>query len=208
MFWSVATAYLLPVRNNNEEFKNRFIQLFGEENLKYLQLIKKLLKQYDLENNRNLNQLWYQNQIANNLVTNVFRNRVVDYIRGNLDNPTQINSQINQIETFRSAIQISENEININNYLERMRQSSSWGGQLEILAIGNLLGSNINVNNRNIFETNNPNVNLQIFHVNENHYNFILLQNTNEENIINSKEKNTDIQKQQKLTEAEKSKEI
>ncbi len=206
LFWSVATAYLLSIRNNNEEFKNRFIKLFGEENLKYLQLIQKLLKQYDLENNRNLNQLWYQNQIANNLVTNVFRNRVVDYIRGNLDNSTQINSQINQIETFRSAIQISENEININNYLERMRQSSSWGGQLEILAIGNLLGSNINVNNRNIFETNNPNANLQIFHVNENHYNFILLQNTNEENIINSQEKNTDIQKQQKLTKAEKPK--
>ncbi len=210
LFWSVATAYLLPVKNNNEEFRNRFIQLFGddEENLKYLEHIQKLLQQYDLENNRNLNQLWYQNQTAINLVTNVFRNRVVDYIRDNLDNPTQINSQtnINQIETFRSAIQISENEININNYLERIRQSSSWGGQLEILAIGNLLCSNINVNNRNIFETNNPNANLQIFHVNENHYNFILLQNTNEENIINSQEKNTNIQKQQKLTKAEKPK--
>ncbi|WP_375315486.1 hypothetical protein [Spiroplasma endosymbiont of Tipula paludosa] len=34
LFWSVATAYLLPVRNNYEEFRTRFIQLFGEENLK------------------------------------------------------------------------------------------------------------------------------------------------------------------------------
>ncbi len=60
----------------------------------------------------------------------MFRNRVVDYIRYNLDNTTQINSQINQIENFRNAIQISENEININNYLERIRQYSSCGGQL------------------------------------------------------------------------------
>ncbi len=29
LFWAVANAYLLPVRNNNEEFKKRFIQLFG-----------------------------------------------------------------------------------------------------------------------------------------------------------------------------------
>ncbi len=43
LFWAVATAHLWPVRNNNQEFKNRFIQLFGEGNLK---------------------KLWYQNQIA------------------------------------------------------------------------------------------------------------------------------------------------
>ncbi len=61
LFYSVAKTYLFPARNNNEKFKSRFIKLFGEENLKYLKLIKKLLKEYGLENNRNLNQLWYQN---------------------------------------------------------------------------------------------------------------------------------------------------
>ncbi|WP_342278092.1 ankyrin repeat domain-containing protein [Spiroplasma endosymbiont of Nephrotoma flavescens] len=29
LFWSVATSYLLPARNNNEEFRNRFIQLLN-----------------------------------------------------------------------------------------------------------------------------------------------------------------------------------
>lgn len=29
LFWAVATAYLLPVRNNNLQFEERFIQLFG-----------------------------------------------------------------------------------------------------------------------------------------------------------------------------------
>ncbi|WP_215826810.1 hypothetical protein [Spiroplasma endosymbiont of 'Nebria riversi'] len=36
LFWSVVTSYLLPARNNNEEFRNQFIQLFGELQLSYL----------------------------------------------------------------------------------------------------------------------------------------------------------------------------
>ncbi|WP_338967567.1 ankyrin repeat domain-containing protein [Spiroplasma endosymbiont of Lonchoptera lutea] len=202
LFWAVSTSYLLQVRNNNEEFRSRFIQLFGSLQLSYLSYVQNLLQQFDVENNTNT-QTWYQDQIANNLVINVFRNRVVDYIRDNLDNPTQINSGTNQIETFRSAIQISENEIDTN-YLERMRQSSAWGGQLEILAIGNLLGSNINANNRNIFATNNPTENIQIFHVNNGtHYNFALSKHTIEGSGINSEEKTTTVQNQQKLIEAE-----
>ncbi|WP_215825920.1 ribosome-inactivating family protein [Spiroplasma endosymbiont of 'Nebria riversi'] len=122
LFWSVSTSYLLPVRNNNEEFRNRFIQLFGEENLKYLLHIQKLLQQYDLEDNRNLNQLWYQDATAHTLVRIVFRNRVVDYIQSNLDTIPNRNGEL----TFRNLIQ-DNNDIDTN-YLEIMQQPSTWGG--------------------------------------------------------------------------------
>ncbi|MBH8623393.1 hypothetical protein, partial [Spiroplasma sp. hyd1] len=68
LFWSVATAYLLPVRNNNEEFRARFIQLFGERELQNLLYVQNLLQQFDLTNHIS-RQDWYQNQTANNLVT-------------------------------------------------------------------------------------------------------------------------------------------
>ncbi|MFW4370795.1 MAG: ankyrin repeat domain-containing protein [Spiroplasma sp. hy2] len=202
LFWSVATSYLLPLRNNNEEFKNRFIQLFGEENLKYLQLIQKLLKQYNLENHSN-NQLWYNDEIAIRLVTNVFRNRVVDYIETNLDNPTQSNINNNQAESFRRAIEISQNGFDVGEYLKGMRNINTWGGEIEILAMGNILNVNINENNIRIFtENNEQNTNtIQIFHVNNRtHYNFSLLENIEVSNT-NSQETTTTVKNQQKLTE-------
>ncbi|MFX4057444.1 MAG: ETX/MTX2 family pore-forming toxin [Spiroplasma sp. hy2] len=167
LFWSVATAYLLPVRNNNDEFRARFIHLFSIENIKNLGDIQNLLREYDLENHNN-NQLWYQNQTANNLVTNVFRNRVVDYIQSNLNMITNRGSEL----TFRTIIE-SNNEI-ANNYLNRMRQSSTWGGTPEILAMSNMLNANISVNNHAPYQpfNQNSNNNIQIFHVNGNHYNF------------------------------------
>ncbi|WP_374696027.1 ankyrin repeat domain-containing protein [Spiroplasma endosymbiont of Polydrusus formosus] len=198
LFWSVATAYLLPVRRNNDEkFKTRFIQLFGEENLKYLQPIQKLLKQYDLENNRNLNQLWYQDQIANNLVTTVFRNRVVDYIERNLDTISNHGSEL----TFRNLIQ-ENNEIDVN-YLERIRENNSWGDTPEIMAMSNLLNVNISVNNDSPYQPINQNSSntINIFHVNGNHYNFDIshqISSTNSEiESINNNNKT-----QQDLTDA------
>ncbi|WP_342255471.1 ankyrin repeat domain-containing protein [Spiroplasma endosymbiont of Poecilobothrus nobilitatus] len=198
LFWSVATAYLLPVRNNNDnqEFENRFIQLFGEENLKYLQFIQKLLKQDNLENNSNT-QLWYQDKIANNLVTNVFRNRVVDYIEENLDTVTTHTGQL----TFRNLIQ--ENNEVASNYLERMRESSTWGGTPEIIAMSNILNSNISVNNDSPYQPINQNSSntINIFHVNGNHYNFDIphqISSTNSEiESINNNNKT-----QQDLTDA------
>ncbi|RUO86075.1 OTU domain-containing protein [Spiroplasma endosymbiont of Megaselia nigra] len=190
LFWSVATAYLLPFRNNNEEFRTRFIQLFGEEKLINLSHIQNLLQQFNLENHSN-NQLWYNDETSIRLVTNVFRNRVVNYIIDNLDNSTQqINSRINQIETFRNAIQISENIIDVNEYLEEMRNTTAWGGEIEILGISNFLNSNISVNNNSLypyqpFNQNSSNT-INIFHVNGNHYNFGL-----ENQNINRAETNT-----------------
>ncbi|UNF62747.1 ankyrin repeat domain-containing protein [Spiroplasma poulsonii] len=168
LFWTAATSYLLPVRNNNDEFRARFIKLFGEQELQNLLYVQNLLQQFNLENNRDLNQLWYQNQTANNLVTNVFRNRVVDYIQSNLNMITNRGSEL----TFRNLIQ-ENNEID-NNYLDRMREPSTWGGTPEILATTNMLNANISVNNDIPYQPVNQNSNntINIFHVNGNHYNF------------------------------------
>ncbi|MFX4057100.1 MAG: OTU domain-containing protein [Spiroplasma sp. hy2] len=191
LFWSVATAYLLPVRNNDEKFKTRFIQLFGEENLKYLQLIQKLLKQYNLENNSNT-QLWYQDQTTNNLVTNVFRNRVIDYIQSHLDTIPTSNGEL----TFRNLIQ-ENNEID-STYLERMRQPSTWGGLSEIIAMANILNANISVNNDAPYQPINQNSTntINLFHVNNRtHYNFALTpeDQPNHPSAINDNQKNTPV---------------
>ncbi len=141
----------------------------------YLSYVRNLLQQFDLTNSNSIEQQdWYRNATAHRLVRAVFRNRVVNYIEANLDNPTQININNNQVESFRRAIQLSENEININSYLEIMRQINEWGGQIEILAIGNMLNANINENNIRLFtENNDQDTNtIEIFHVNGNHYNF------------------------------------
>ncbi|GAA6238765.1 MAG: hypothetical protein SPLM_08800 [Spiroplasma phoeniceum] len=43
-------AFLLPVRNDNEAFRTRFIQLFGEENLNHLSYVQNLFSQFKLTN--------------------------------------------------------------------------------------------------------------------------------------------------------------
>ncbi|WP_342263506.1 ankyrin repeat domain-containing protein [Spiroplasma endosymbiont of Clivina fossor] len=200
LFWSVSTSYLLQVRKNIEEFRNRFIQLFGEENLKYLLHIQKLLQQYDLENNRNLNQLWYQDQTANNLVINFFRNRVVDYIQSNLDTISNRDGEL----TFRSLIQ-DNNDIDTN-YLEIMRQPSTWGGTPEIIAMSNILNANISVNNNGSYQPvnqNSNNNNIAISYVElekgsgiHNHYNFALTpeeERTNHPVAINDNQGNVPV---------------
>ncbi len=177
LFWSVATSYLLPIRNNNEEFRNRFIQLFGELQLSYLSYVQTLFQQFDLENHSST-QILYQDATINRLVRVVFRNRVVDYIESNLD------IILNPLSRLTFSIIIQENnDIDIN-YLERMRQQSTWGGTPEIIAMSNILNSNISVNNDGSYQPINPNSSntINLSYVNRNHYNFAL---TPEENRTN-----------------------
>ncbi|WP_342264737.1 ankyrin repeat domain-containing protein [Spiroplasma endosymbiont of Clivina fossor] len=191
LFWSVVTSYLWPVRNNDEEFRNRFIQLFGEakDNLPYIQT---LLKQFDLTNFSSM-QAWYQDETAKKLVRDDFRNRVVDYIQSHLSTITNRDGEL----TFEDLIQ-DNNEVNIENYLIRMRNpipndSSTWGGTPEIVAMSNLLNANISVNNNGSYQPINQNATntINIFHVNGNHYNFALSEQTIEGSSINSQEKTT-----------------
>lgn len=118
LFWAVASAYLLPVRNNNQEFKNRFINLFGKLQLSYLSYVQNLYKEFDLENHSSIQNL-YQDSTMYRLISDFFRNRVVDYTESHLDTIINNNGEL----TLRNLIE-ENNEIDYS-YLERMRQPST-----------------------------------------------------------------------------------
>lgn len=73
LFWSVTMAYLIPVRNDDALFRQRYEVLFGNEGavIQNLDRIRNLV--------RNLSTANYDDTFAD-LVRNVFRNRVVDHI--------------------------------------------------------------------------------------------------------------------------------
>ncbi|WP_252320827.1 hypothetical protein [Spiroplasma endosymbiont of Lariophagus distinguendus] len=202
LFWSVATAYLLQVRTDDVNFENRFIQLFGLKNKKYLRKTQNLLKIFDLRN-YDANQDWYRNPISETLISD-FRIRVIRYIHTHLDDNHIQNSRaifrnaiIQEEEAFRreeaerNKIQFSVSEEERRNfaisYLERMMEPQQWGGSIEIEAMTDLLNTNIMVNDIRFepdIETENS---IQLFHINENHYNFGLsniIENL-EESIVN-----------------------
>ncbi|PWF94104.1 ankyrin repeat domain-containing protein [Spiroplasma poulsonii] len=173
LFWSVATPYLLQVRNNIEEFKKRFIKLFGnnEKVLINLEYIRELLLLFDLSENSNSNQFWYSDQTANCLIRDIFRNRVVDYMQEHLDVRQNYRNEL----TLRNIIDSND----IENYLFSLRETSTWGGTSEIIAMSNFLNNNIIVHrygSQDIYESINQNSNdqININFVNGNHYNFSL----------------------------------
>ncbi|PWF94170.1 OTU-like cysteine protease [Spiroplasma poulsonii] len=154
LFWSVATPYLLQVRNNIEEFKKRFIKLFGnnEKVLINLEYIRELLLLFDLSENSNSNQFWYSDQTANCLIRDIFRNRVVDYMQEHLDVRQNYRNEL----TLRNIIDSND----IENYLFSLRETSTWGGTSEIIAMSNFLNNNIIVHrygSQDIYESINQN---------------------------------------------------
>ncbi len=163
LFWSVTMAYLIPVRNDDALFRQRYEVLFGNEGavIQNLDRIRNLV--------RNLGAANYDDTFAN-LVRNVFRNRVVDHV----------SSHRNE---FRGFI-----EGNFESYLENMRNPNAWGGEPEIRAMSGMLRATISVSGATESRYENGNIQIQLFHVgapgNRNHYNFGL-----ERNIIsNNKE--------------------
>ncbi|WP_353272555.1 ankyrin repeat domain-containing protein [Wolbachia endosymbiont (group A) of Urophora cardui] len=151
LFWSVTMAYLIPVRNDDDLFRQRYEVLFGNEGavIQNLDLIRNLV--------RNLSTANYDDTFAN-LVRNVFRNRVVDYIR---DHENE----------FRDFV-----EGNFDNYLENMRKPNAWGGEPEIKAMSEMLRARISVSGATESRYENGNTQIQLFHVGapgkRNHYNF------------------------------------
>ncbi|WP_353282458.1 hypothetical protein [Wolbachia endosymbiont (group A) of Myopa testacea] len=151
LFWSVTVAYLIPVRNDDALFRQRYAALFGNgeaitQNLDYVRGLV-----------RNLGAANYDDTFAN-LVRNVFRNRVVDYIR---DHENE----------FRDFV-----EGNFENYLENMRNPNTWGGEPEIRAMSGILSATISVSGEVETQYGDGNIQIQLFHVgapgNRNHYNF------------------------------------
>ncbi|WP_264731176.1 OTU domain-containing protein [Wolbachia endosymbiont (group A) of Sphaerophoria taeniata] len=160
LFWSVTMAYLIPVRNDDALFRQRYEVLFGNEGavIQNLDRIRNLV--------RNLSTANYDDTFAN-LVRNVFRNRVVDHI----------SSHRNE---FRGFV-----EGDFERYLENMRNPNNWGGETEIRAMSEILSATISVSGEVETQYGNGDIQIQLFHVGvpgkRNHYNFGL-----ERNIISN----------------------
>ncbi|XGA08445.1 MAG: ankyrin repeat domain-containing protein [Wolbachia endosymbiont of Xenopsylla cheopis] len=159
LFWSVTMAYLIPVRNNNALFQQRYEILFGNEetvtqNLGHIR-----------DSIRNLSAANYDDKFAN-LVRSVFRNRVVDYIR-------------NHDDDFRDFVE-GESGLSFKDYLENMRKLNTWGGEPEIGAMSEMLSATISVSGATRRQYDNGDIQIQLFHVGapgaRNHYNFGLEQ--------------------------------
>ncbi|WP_264328502.1 ankyrin repeat domain-containing protein [Wolbachia endosymbiont (group A) of Andrena hattorfiana] len=165
LFWSVTMAYLIPVRNDDALFRQRYEVLFGNEGavIQNLDRIRNLV--------RNLSTANYDDTFAN-LVRNVFRNRVVDHISSHESE-------------FRNFVE-GESGLSFKDYLENMRKLNTWGGEPEIRAMSGMLSATISVSGEvPLPPYGNGDIQIQLFHVgapgNRNHYNFGL-----ESNIINN----------------------
>lgn len=157
LFWSVTMAYLIPVRNDDALFRQRYEALFGNEGAvtQNLDHIRGLVQ--------NLSTANYDDTFAN-LVRSIFRNRVVDHI----------SSHRNDFKGFVEG--------NFENYLENMRKPNAWGGEPEIKAMSEMLSARISVSGATESRYENGNIQIQLFHVgapgNRNHYNFGLERGT------------------------------
>ncbi|MCJ7454496.1 MAG: OTU family ubiquitin thioesterase, partial [Wolbachia endosymbiont of Homalodisca vitripennis] len=156
LFWSVTMAYLIPVRNNDALFQRRYEALFGNEGdvTQSLDHIRGLV--------RNLSTADYDDTFVN-LVRNVFRNRVVNYISAHENE-------------FRNFIE-GESGLSFKDYLENMRKLNTWGGEPEIRAMSGMLSATISVSGEvPLPPYGNGDIQIQLFHVgapgNRNHYNF------------------------------------
>ncbi|QTG98300.1 ankyrin repeat domain-containing protein [Wolbachia endosymbiont of Rhagoletis indifferens] len=160
LFWSVTMAYLIPVRNDDALFRQRYEVLFGNDGTvtQNLDHIRGLV--------RNLGAANYDDTFAN-LVRNLFRNRVVDHI----------SSYRNEFRDFVEG--------DFERYLENMRNPDTWGGEPEIRAMSGMLSATISVSGEVETQYSNGDIQIQLFHVGapgkRNHYNFGL-----ERNIIDN----------------------
>ncbi|WP_341811544.1 ankyrin repeat domain-containing protein [Wolbachia endosymbiont (group A) of Oxytorus armatus] len=156
LFWSVTMAYLIPVRNDDALFRQRYEVLFGNDGTvtQNLDHIRGLV--------RNLGTANYDDTFAN-LVRNVFRNRVVDHI------------SYHESE-FRNFVE-GESGLSFKDYLENMRKLNTWGGEPEIRAMSGMLSATISVFGEvQLPSYGNGDIQIQLFHVGapgkRNHYNF------------------------------------
>lgn len=155
LFWATMLAYLEPIKNNENEFKKRYLNIFGNK-----KNWKKIFNfsDFNFEDNKDLVLL--------------FRKNVVEYMK---NNP----------EEFKEFITKDIYE----NYLIKMKNDGIWGGELEIKAISHLLKTKIivhKINENNIlfstnyrkFANNDFDSEIKIIHVDNNHYQYIKMINS------------------------------
>ncbi|GFR08163.1 phosphocholine transferase AnkX [Trichonephila clavata] len=122
LFWSTALAYLIPVKDDEDGFKQRYTALFGDREIRHISHVRELIQNY----NPLLNEV-PSDDILKDLVSNTFRNRVVDHIQSHEDE-------------FRGYISGEFFQ-----YLNGMRKPDTWGGQPEIMAMSKMLGAKVTV---------------------------------------------------------------
>ncbi|GFS42335.1 phosphocholine transferase AnkX [Nephila pilipes] len=159
LFWATTLAHLIPVKDDEDDFKQRYTALFGDREIRHISHVRELIQNY----NPLLNEV-PSDDILKDLVSNTFRNRVVDHIQSHEDK-------------FRGSISGE-----IFQYLNDMRKPDTWGDQPEIRAMSEMLGVKVTVSGATQSEYGNGNIPIQLFHVSatgegeRNHYNFGLPQ--------------------------------
>ncbi|WP_410542226.1 tetratricopeptide repeat protein [Wolbachia endosymbiont of Tetranychus urticae] len=165
LFWSTALAYLIPVKDNDNLFAERYQKLFGAESLQHLDHVRSLIRNNDLGDN-----------VLSGLIRDHFRNRVVNHIE---NNRTLFQDFIGNNEQFTS-------------YLNSMRNPETWGGEHEIRAMSEMLGALITVHSRVVVRYGDGNVQIDLCHTGpqdqRNHYNFGLEIGLIDENAVRSLE--------------------
>lgn len=158
LFWAAVMCYLLPVREDTEAFKQRFSQLFGDAELEHAQALRQHLKNYQPFSREDTT---FQDETFQRLVREVFRSRVVGYIA-------------DRREAFEPYLEDNRRWVD---YLALMHRENSWGGQLEIRAISDMLTCSIQVAGRTLtdygqdYHTLAP---LSLVHVEGSHYHYRL----------------------------------
>lgn len=182
LLWSIALAYLIPVKNDNELFKERYEKLFGNENSNELKDVQRHIKStssYDSVDG---------NSTLKRLVTETFREKVIDKVRSKVrakkitekiritiyDIYRNTNSRDDFVDRFSKKFNhfIEKHKVDVKKlkladkdelnkisrgatsslkdlvcdvYLEHMKQAGFYGGKSEIVAIREILESNIYV---------------------------------------------------------------
>jgi hypothetical protein len=105
LFWAVALAYLLPVKDNEKDFQNRLQKLFGDCDETTTASILATLRQYNPFSDKNNVS---KDSTLKEKVANVFRGRVVDHMLNNSDNfRGQIDFEESDFEKFLKKLNTS-----------------------------------------------------------------------------------------------------
>lgn len=171
---AIASAYLIPVVNDDQKFGERFQKLFGDD--KNVQEIKYLIKSYDPKKSKD--NILYHNPLWHDRVDS-FRQQLVDHMSK---------------ESCRSKYELSfvsndpedHNVESFDDYLAKMRKSGVYVGDREISAVSDLLNYPIKVDKQpDVYNAELGEIPLQLHHVKfgssgeHNHYNFSLYRESN-----------------------------
>ncbi|MDQ2995207.1 MAG: hypothetical protein M3R00_09765, partial [Pseudomonadota bacterium] len=125
LFWSVALGYLTPVLEDAAAFQKRYQLIFG--NIIDYKHIHSLLQKLHYYSDTSI----HRDYIATRLICEQFRSHVIEY---------EADHQ-SELEHYFCAG--DDHGSNFHEYLAYMHDVNSWGSEIEIRAMADLLGCNI-----------------------------------------------------------------